>query len=116
MKLSEIISKFGLNVLSPPARDVEVSGGYVSDLLSDVIANAGRDCVWVTMQTHVNIVAVASLKDLSAVIIVSGHKPADNTTEIAKEKGVCLLRTPLSAFNIVGELYSSGIRGMADAE
>jgi hypothetical protein len=111
MTLSEIIDKFGFTVYAPPADGgVKVQNGYASDLLSDVIANAGKDDIWVTMQMHVNIIAVAALKDVAAIVIVSHHKPAADTIEIAKQKGVCVLGTGMTAFETCGRLYAAGIR------
>lgn len=111
MKLNEIISKLELVVISPGKQDVEVMHGYTSDLLSDVIANAGKDYIWVTMQTHVNAIAVASLKDLAAVVIVGGRRLEETTVEVARTKGVCVLGTKLSAFDVTGKLYASGLTG-----
>ena len=111
MTLNEIIKTFGLTVYAPPADGrVKVEHGYASDLLSDVIANAGRDDIWVTMQMHVNIIAVAALKDIAAVVIVSSHRPADETIGIAKQKGVCVLGTGMTTFETCGRLYAAGIR------
>ncbi|HOX29286.1 MAG TPA: serine kinase, partial [bacterium] len=85
MKLSEIIAENELTVFSPSKQpEVEIAHGYVSDMLSDVIANAGKDCVWMTMQTHSNVIAVAALKDMAGIIIVGGHKPSDETITLAK--------------------------------
>ena len=111
MNLSEMIDAYSLTVFAPPADPTaEVTFGYASDLLSDVIANAGRDCVWVTMQTHANIIAVASLKDVGAIVVVSAHKPSDETITMAKQKGICVLGTGMPAFEICGKLYAAGIR------
>lgn len=111
MNLNEMIDTYGLTVFAPPVDPaVKVAFGYASDLLSDVIANAGKDCVWVTMQTHTNILAVASLKDVGAIVIVSDHKPADDTIATAKQKGICVLGTGMPAFEICGKLYADGIR------
>ena len=111
MTLSEMIDRYGLTVYAPPVDGIlKVSYGYASDLLSDVIANAGRDCVWVTMQTHTNILAVASLKDVGAIVIVSGHKPGDDTVATARQKGICVLGTGMPAFEMCGKLYADGIR------
>jgi hypothetical protein len=111
MILNEIIRTFGLTVYAPPADGaLAVEHGYASDLLSDVIGNAGKDCVWVTMQIHVNIIAVAALKDIAAIVIVSNHRPADETVAMAKQKGVCVLGTAMTAFETCGRLYSAGIR------
>jgi len=114
MTLSEIIERFGFTVYAPPSDGrLKVEQGYASDLLSDVIANAGRDDIWVTMQMHVNIIAVAALKDIAAIVIVSRHKPADETMEIARQKGVCVLGTGMTAFETCGRLYTAGIRGQS---
>jgi hypothetical protein len=111
MNLSEMIGTYSLAVYAPPADgEIEVEHGYASDLLSDVIANAGKDCVWVTMQTHANIIAVAALKDVAAIVIVSNHKPADDTIKTAKQKGVCVIGTGMTTFETCGRLYTAGIR------
>ena len=111
MTLDEIIRGFGLTVHTPPADGgIAVKYGYAADLLSDVIANAGRDSVWVTIQVHVNIIAVAALKEVAAILIASNHKLADETIAIAKDKGVCVLGTGMSTFETCGRLYAEGIR------
>jgi hypothetical protein len=111
VNLSKLIGTYGLNVFAPPLDgELAITFGYASDLLSDVIGNAGRGCIWITMQTHVNIIAVAALKDVGAIVIVSNHKPADETITTAKQKGVCLLSTGMTTFEICGRLYTAGIR------
>jgi hypothetical protein len=106
MKLKEIIKKLNLKVLT--ARDkleTEVSGGYTSDLLSDVMANSQEGNLWVTLQTHLNIIAVAKLKDLAGIIIVNNRQPDQETTRKAEEEKVPLLTTESTAFKISGELF-----------
>jgi hypothetical protein len=72
----------------PESRDLnnEISGGYVSDLLSDVMGNAAENEVWITLQTHQNVMAIASLKDLAAVILVKGFEPDEDTLERSRMK------------------------------
>ncbi len=112
MKIGEMAERFGFELLTTPRNaEMEVEGGYASDLLSDVIARAESGNVWVTTQTHVNIVAVASLKELAAVVIVSGRKPDEETIDLAKTKGVCLLGAQSPAYEVAGRLYEAGIRG-----
>jgi len=112
LTVGEIIEQVSLTVMAATAGlDKEVKQGYVSDLLSNVMAFAGADSVWVTMQGHQNIVAVASLAGLSAVIIAGGAKPEDETIAKAKQEGVVLLATPLPSFEVAGQLYRLGIRG-----
>lgn len=105
MKVNELIKDLSLKVYGKANNDKEISGGYASDLLSDVMGNAKEGNVWITMQTHKNIVAVASLKDISALIISSGNVPSQETIEAADEEDVTLLGTDESSFNIIGKIY-----------
>ena len=84
-----------------PAGDTprEARGGYASDLLSDVMANAQDGDVWITMQRHVNTVAVAQLKNLTAIVIVNGRQPEGDMAARAAEYGVAVVTTPLPAFD-----------------
>ena len=111
MKLAELINKCGMQIVNKmyePER--EVSGGYTSDLLSDVIANSKKDNVWITMQTHLNILAVANLKELSAIIIVMGKDIQEDTKIKAEEEKITILKTDLTAFQISGKIYELGVR------
>ena len=110
MKLKEIIKELNLKVLSATENlDVEVSGGYVSDLMSDVMANSKKGDIWVTLQTHQNIVAVAVLKELVGIIVIGGRIVEEGTLKKAEKENVPIMVTELSAFEIVGRLYRSGI-------
>lgn len=112
MKLQEIVDKLGMKPLSALSRlTQEVSSGYVSDLLSDVMANAKAGDVWVTLQVHQNIVAVASLKEIAGIIIIGGRKPERETIAKAEEESIPILLTDLPAFEVVGWLYQMGISG-----
>ena len=94
-----------------PSLDNEVTGGYASDLLSDVIANSRQGDVWVTLQGHVNVVAVASMKDLAGIILVNDRRPDEDAVEKAEEEGIPILVSGLPAFEVVGRLYGLGVRG-----
>ena len=108
--LKDIVEKLDLKVVSGDLNK-EVSGGYSSDLLSDVIANAEKDNIWVTLQIHVNIVAVANLKELAGIILVNGRQPEEATLLRAKEENITILSTDLQTFELVGQLYEMGIHG-----
>ena len=112
MKLQKIIDKLGLEVAADAGGlDREIQSGYASDLLSDVMANASAESLWITVQTHANVSAVCSLNDLAGVVIVNGKRPSDETLSKAQEEGVTILLSEESTFDIVGELYKLGIRG-----
>jgi hypothetical protein len=114
MTLAEIVQKLDLTVLTPlPEQDVEITRGYASDLLSDVLGKAQEDAIWVTIQSHPNVIAVASLLNLAAVVVVGGILPEAATLGRAREAGVAVLTTRLSAFELIGRLYQLGVRGDA---
>lgn len=88
----------------------EINGAYLSDLLSDVLAHAQPGALWLTVQTHRNVVSVAATKDLAAVLLTCGRKPDAATVVEAEEQGIVLLSTPLSNFEAAGKLWEAGIR------
>ena len=111
MTLKEIAESLNLETKASAAglaRDV--IGGYASDLLSDVIANANEGDIWVTLQIHQNIVAVAFLNNLAGIIIVGGRKPDADTLSKAEDQGVVILVSDLTAYELVGRLYQMGVR------
>jgi predicted transcriptional regulator len=106
MKIADIITGLNLKVVSGHnGLSNEISGGYVSDLLSDVIGNAKEGQIWITLQTHQNIIAVGSLKDISAIIVVKGHVPEADTIEKSNIENIPLLSTEMDTFNIAGRLF-----------
>ena len=105
MTVKEIIEKLDLKCLNQANLDAEVTGAYASDLLSDVMGNARSGQVWITMQTHKNVTAIASLKDIPAVIIVRDGVPDPDMLEHAKEEDICLLVSKDTTFQVCGKLY-----------
>jgi len=113
MQLRDVIARLPLEVIAGEGQlDTEVTGGYASDLLSNVMGQASAGNIWVTAQAHQNIVAVASLTGLAAVIIAGGFQPEQETILKAKREKIILLSTPLPAFEVVGLLYRMGISGV----
>jgi len=93
--------------------DEEVTGGYASDLLSDVIAHSHKGNLWITIQTHPNIVAVATMKELAGIILTGGREPDSGTLQKAEEEGIPILVSPVFTFELVGRLYQKGISGLS---
>lgn len=91
--------------------DVEITRGYASDLLSDVLANAPQGGVLVTLQVHLNVIAVASHAGLRAVIFSSGRRPEDDVIERATDEGLVLYGSKADTFELAGRLYELGLRG-----
>ncbi len=112
MILKEIIEKLGLEVRGKFSElDSQVNNGYASDLLSDVLANAEEGSLWVTLQIHKNIVAVAGIKSLSGIILINGREPEKETVEKAESENIPILVSKLTAFELIGRLYSLGVTG-----
>jgi hypothetical protein len=111
MKLKELADALSLDVRTEGVDlDREVTGGYVSDLLSDVIGNAKEGFLWVTLQVHLNIIAVASLKGLSGIVLVNNRVPDAETLKRAAAENIPVLTSSLPTFELVGRLYSLGLR------
>lgn len=106
MKVKELVEKLNLQVLSgTQGLDREIDGCYVSDLLSDVMGNAEMGNVWVTLQTHKNVMAIASLKELACVVLVKGQTASDDTLEQSNEEGIPFLSTSMQTYETVGKIY-----------
>jgi len=113
VNLAELADKLGLQVKAAHGSlDNEITGGYASDLLSDVMGNSKEGNLWVTLQIHQNIVAVASMKELAGIALVNGREPEQETVEKAERESIPILVSRLPAFELVGRLYSLGIRGV----
>lgn len=106
MQIKELIEKLELQVFAGEANlSQKITGGYCSDLLSDVMGNAEEGDVWITLQVHKNIIAVAALKEVSAILLVKGLKPQEDVLELSRQEGIPILGSSLSAFEIAGRLY-----------
>jgi predicted transcriptional regulator len=106
MKVNDIVKALNLEVCcGEEGLNRDVVGGYTSDLLSDVMGNADEGQLWVTLQTHKNIMAIASLKDIAAIVLVKGYKPDEDTIEQSENEGIPVLSTKEEAFEITGKIY-----------
>jgi len=114
MDMSTIIKKLGLLNLTPEIKlkkQFDITRGHASDLLSDVLANAPEGGILVTIQVHINVIAVALHAGLSAVIFSSGMVPEERIRQKAVEEGLPLFMSEQTSFNVVGKLYELGLRG-----
>ncbi len=108
MTVQELTERLGLSVCSgSEGLGREIKGGYTSDLLSDVMGHAKEGDVWVTLQTHKNIMAIASLKDLAAIVLVKGRVPEEDTAAESEEEGIPILSAKEETFEITGRLYEA---------
>ena len=110
MTVNDLVQRFGLKVVAGDrGLDRQVEDGYCGDLLSEIMGNAPKGSVWLTIQGHQNIVAVAVLRDMAAIIVTGGQKPDDETRQKADLEGIPILLWPDSSYQLAGSLYSFGI-------
>lgn len=106
MTVRELATQLKLEVCCGAAGlDKEIKGGYTSDLLSDVMGNAREGNIWITLQTHKNIMAIASLKELAAIVLVKGYRPEEDTVSESEAEGIPILSTSRQTFEMTGEIY-----------
>jgi predicted transcriptional regulator len=106
MTVQQITDALNLTVFTTgEGLEKEIEGGYVSDLLSDVMGHAREGEVWITLQSHANVVAIASLKELVAIILVKGIEPDEAIVEKAVEEGIPILGTGEETFMTAGKLF-----------
>ncbi len=98
MTVNELIARTGLTAVTPPDEDREVTGVYIGDLLSWVMGRAQSGDAWITIMSNQNIVAVATLADTACVILAEGVRPDEGVADLAAQKGICILRSELSAY------------------
>lgn len=116
INVETLISELGLEVVAgSQGVDRSVEDGYCGDLLSDVMGNAPPGSVWITIQSHLNIVAVALLREMAAIVIAGGFAPDEETIARADQEGIPILTWPGSSYDLAGKLYAMGIGGQGDA-
>jgi DRTGG domain. len=105
--LSDLLKQVEGELLTQQDSEIslEINGGYVSDLLSDVMGNAREGEIWITIMKHLNVIAVASLANLSAIIFSRGITPEPVVIEKAAKENICLIKSGLSTFEIAGRLH-----------
>ena len=104
MKISELAAALNADVFQCDD-DIDVSSAYTSDLLSDVIAHAKEGGALITIQAHKNTVAVASLANISVIVICNSRPLPDDMLAAAKEEGVAIIRTKENQFTVSGRMW-----------
>ena len=114
MTLKEIAEGLRLRSLTPTIageRSGQITGGYVSDLLSDVLANAPAGGILVTILTHINVLAVSLHAGLAAIVFASGRSPDEAFLQKAAQEQIPLYASEETSFDLAGQLYALGLRG-----
>ena len=114
MRVKDLVKKFNLAIAAGKnGLDREITDGYCGDLLSEVMGNAPPGCAWMTVQGHQNIVAVAVLREMAAIIVTGGQKPDMETIQKADKEGIPLLLWPKSSFSLAGRIFNAGVGNLS---
>lgn len=114
MKVNELQALIQAENLTPEIDgDREISCGYTCDLLSWVMAHGDEGMAWVTVQTHLNVIAVAVLSDMACVVLPEGIRMEEESLQKARDEGMAVLTSPLTAYEICGAMSSRGVPGKA---
>ncbi len=109
MKLQELANRLELKPLTR-VFDRDVTGVYISDMVSDVIANAKAGDLLVTAQSHANVIAAANLVDTSAVVITQDKALPDDVVKMAEKAEIGVFGTALTRWQMATRLYEAGLR------
>lgn len=110
MNCIEFAEKLHLTPLCEIDGEIEIEGVYIGDLLSIVMSKAKKNYAWITIQTHINIVAVAELLELACIIVVENMEVDDDTLLKAKELKIPVFKTSESAYQMACRIYELGIK------
>jgi predicted transcriptional regulator len=114
MLVKDLVEKFDLTIAAgKKGLDREVLDGYCGDLLSEIMGNAPAGCAWMTVQGHQNIVAVAVLREMAAIIISGDQKPDEETIQKADQESIPILLWPNSSFSLAGRIFGAGVGNSA---
>lgn len=114
MTVRELIALIGAKAAAGEENmDREISGGYVCDLLSLALAHGTPGMIWVTVQTHMNVVAAAVLIGAAAVVVPEGRRFPSDVIAKAQEEGIVLLESDHTAYALCGMMFSAGVKAVA---
>lgn len=110
MKLDALLEKEGFSLLNPQGTyDRDITGGYCCDLLSWVMARGEAGMAWVTVQTHMNVVAIASLHEFACIILCDGGVMDPDVLKKAAQEGIAVVSADKSAYAVCGILHDMGV-------
>lgn len=115
MTLSQLIPLIDAHLVTPPTdEDSEITCGYTCDLLSWVMAHGRQGMAWITVQIHMNVIAVAALSEMACVILPENIMMEEASIKKATDEGIPVLSSPLNAYDICGKMAQAGLSGPAD--
>ena len=112
MTIKDFMDLTGASLVTPEADLTrEITCGYSCDLLSWVMSHGAAGMAWITVQTHMNVLAVATLMDMAAVVAPEGIRFEQDVVDKAQEEAIALLQSPKTAYTLCGMMYAAGVKG-----
>lgn len=112
MTIADLITLTGAADMTPDSdKSTTVTCGYTCDLLSWVMAHGKAGMAWITVQTHINVIAVAALMDMACVILPEGIEMEPASLKKAQEEGVTVLHSALTAYELCARMAAAGLPG-----
>lgn len=112
MTIQDLIALTGAADMTPDSdKSTTVTCGYTCDLLSWVMAHGKAGMAWITVQTHINVIAVAALMDMACVILPEGIEMEPASLKKAQEEGVTVLHSTLTAYELCARMAAAGLPG-----
>ncbi len=111
MTIADVKTILGAEVLCGTALDTKVHNACGSDMMSDVLAFVKDQSVLLTGLVNTQVVRTAEMMDMVCIVFVRGKQPTEEMIELAEERGMVLMSTPLRMFTACGLLYQSGLTG-----
>lgn len=111
MTIQDFLNLTGAKLVTPEV-DVtrEIKCGYACDLLSWVMSHGASGMAWITVQTHMNVIAVATLMDMAVVVAPEGIAFEADVIQKAQEEGIALLESDKTAYTLCGIMFANGVR------
>jgi hypothetical protein len=103
--IRDVAAALGAEICQDNFEDADLTGAYTSDLLSDVMANAKDGGALITIQAHKNTVAVATLVNISVLVICNSRPLPDDMLEAARDEGIAVIRTKENQFTVSGKIW-----------
>lgn len=108
MRLKDLIEKTDFKLLTG-TEDKEISGCYIGDLLSLAMSKVCKDNIWITIQSNINIVAVASLTEAGCIVICEGFEPDTGVIQRAEREDITILQSQMGAYEIAKILTAENV-------
>ena len=105
MTVESLTKECGFEVVCMPDANRDVDGAYIGDLLSWVMGKASSGNVWITIMSNINVIAVATLADVSCIVLAEGVSVDGDVIAAAEAKGVNVLSSKLSAYETAKQLH-----------